>query len=66
MAKQDALDWAAEKLPLEWRDLIEQVRDDRFVRWNAPPLPGSVERAVAYVRCVQERARIHTPYDSLE
>jgi hypothetical protein len=57
ISKHDALGWAAETLPLEWRDLIEQVRDDRFVRWNASPRPGSMERAVAFVDYVQGRAR---------
>lgn len=57
ISKQDALRWAAETLPPEWRDLIEQVRDDRSVRWNAPPRPGSMERAVAFVEYVQARAR---------
>ena len=57
ISKQDALAWAAEALPPEWRDLLEQVRQDRFVRWNAPPRHGSMERAVAFVEYVQTRAR---------
>ena len=60
ISKQGALSWAAETLPLEWHDLIEQVRQDRLVRWNAPPRPGSVERAIAFVEYVQERAQIST------
>ena len=55
-----ALKWAAETLPLEWRDLIEQVRQDRFVQWNEPPRPGSVERTLAFLDHVQERARSGT------
>ena len=58
ISKQEALKWAAETLPLEWRELIEQVRQDRFVRWNESPRPESVERAVAFVQYIQERARI--------
>jgi hypothetical protein len=61
IAKDDALDWAEGALPAEWRDLIQQVRRDRFVQWNAPPPPGSAERALAFVAYVQERAR---SYDS--
>lgn len=57
VSKRHALDWATEAMPLEWRELIDQVRDDRFVRWNDPPRPGSVGRTLAYVRHVQERAR---------
>jgi predicted nucleotidyltransferase len=57
ISKQEALAWSAETLPLEWRDLIDQVRQDRLMSWNAPPRPGSVECAVAFVEYVQERAR---------
>ncbi len=57
IAKQEALEWAAKALPLEWRHLIEQVRQDRFIQWNTPPRPGSVDRAIAFVQYVQERAR---------
>jgi predicted nucleotidyltransferase len=57
VSKQAALDWGAAALPAEWRDLIDQVRQDRFVMWNQPPRPGSVERALAFVGYVQQRAR---------
>ena len=57
ISKQDALIWAGEALPPEWRDLIAQVRGDRSVRWDAPARPGSMERAVAFVEYVQARAR---------
>ena len=57
ISKQDALDWATEAMPAEWRGLIDQVRQDRFVRWNDPPRPRSVERTIAFVEHVQERAR---------
>lgn len=56
VSKPHALEWAAEAMPAEWRDLIDQVRDDRFVRWNDPPRPGSVDRTLAFVGYVQERA----------
>ena len=57
ISKQRALQWAAETLPAEWRALIDQVRKDRFVRWNDPPPPGSVDCTLAFVGYVQERAR---------
>jgi predicted nucleotidyltransferase len=57
ISKQDALAWAKEALPDEWRKLIEQVQRDRFVQWNDPPRPGSVERTLAFVEYVQQRAR---------
>lgn len=44
-------------MPAEWRSLIDQVREDRFVQWNDPPRPGSVDRALAFVEFVQARAR---------
>ncbi|HKN63208.1 MAG TPA: aminoglycoside adenylyltransferase domain-containing protein [Gaiellaceae bacterium] len=55
IAKPSALDWAAETLPAEWRGLLGQVRRDRSVQWDAPPPPGSMERAVAFVEYVQAR-----------
>ena len=57
ISKPAALEWASETLPGQWRGLIEQVESDRFVPWNDPPRPGSVDRAVAFVEYVQERAR---------
>lgn len=58
VSKSQALDWAAAELPAGWRDLIDQVRADRLVRWDEPPRPGSVERTLAFVEAVQARARI--------
>ena len=66
ISKHEALEWAAERLPIEWRDLIEQVQQDRLVRWNSPSRPGSMERAVAFVEYVQGRARRSTPRDARE
>jgi hypothetical protein len=60
ISKQDALRWAARTLAPEWRDLIDQVRQDRFVQWNDPPRPGSIDRSIAFVHYVQERARVVT------
>jgi predicted nucleotidyltransferase len=57
ISKPQALAWAALAMPAEWHDLIAQVRRDRFVQWNDPPRPGSVERSLAFVEYVQERAR---------
>jgi hypothetical protein len=39
------------------RGLHEEVRRDRFVQWNDPPCRGSLERSLAFVDYVQERAR---------
>jgi hypothetical protein len=64
ISKQGALDWATEAMPAEWRDLIAQVRQDRFVRWNDTPRPGSVVRTLAFVEYVQQRARLE--HSSLE
>jgi predicted nucleotidyltransferase len=56
ISKPFALDWALRELPPEWRDLIHQVREDRFVPWNDPPRPGAVDRTLAFIEYVQERA----------
>jgi Domain of unknown function (DUF4111) len=57
ISKQAALKWASETLPRAWHPLLEQVESDRFVPWNDPPRPDSVDRAAAFVEYVQERAR---------
>lgn len=57
ISKQHALEWARRELPDEWHGLIDQVRADRFVQWNDPARPGSVDRSVAFVEHVQERAQ---------
>ena len=57
ISKQAALEWATEVMSAEWRELIDQVRQDRYIQWNDPPRPGSVERSLAFVEYVQERAR---------
>jgi hypothetical protein len=64
ISKQGALDWATEAVTAEWSDLIDQVRRDRFVRWNDRPRPGSVERTLAFVEYMQQRAR--PGYEHLE
>jgi hypothetical protein len=58
ISKREALDWGTEAMPAEWRDLIDQVRQDRLVPWRDPPRPGSVERTLAFIDYVQERARL--------
>jgi hypothetical protein len=60
ISKQDALTWAAQTLPPEWRDLIDQVGKDRLTQWDTPPRSGSMERALAYAEYVRERARTET------
>jgi predicted nucleotidyltransferase len=66
ISKQDALDWGTVAMPAEWRALIAQVRQDRFVQWNARPRPGSVDRTLAFVEYVQERARTGNDHRSLK
>jgi hypothetical protein len=56
ISKRDALEWVTEALPAQWRDLIDQVQQDRFVQWN-DSRPGPVERTLAFIEYVQERAR---------
>jgi hypothetical protein len=56
ISKQAALDRATEAMPAEWHALINQVRRDHLVQWDDPPRPGSVERTLAFVEYVQERA----------
>jgi hypothetical protein len=48
-SKPAALEWGLATLDPEWRELIEQVADDRSVPWNDPPRPRSVERTLAFV-----------------
>jgi hypothetical protein len=57
ISKHDALNWGAAAMPRKWSGLLEQVRLDRFVPWNDPPRPGSVEPTLAFVEYAQERAR---------
>jgi hypothetical protein len=57
ISKRHALEWATRSMPTEWHGLIDQVREDRFVQWDDPPRPGSVERSLAFIEYVQERAR---------
>jgi hypothetical protein len=56
IGKRAALEWAAAELPAEWGGLIKQVRGDRFVTWNDSARPGSMDRSIAFVEYVQQRA----------
>jgi hypothetical protein len=58
ISKQAALEWAEGVLPARWQGLLRQVRQDRFVTWNDPPPPGSVETTLAYVDYVRQRAQV--------
>ena len=64
ISKQDALDWGTVAMPPEWGDLIDQVRQDRFVAWNERPRPGSVARTLEFIEYVQERARTEQDHSS--
>jgi hypothetical protein len=57
ISKPQALEWALDVMPDEWHGLIRQVSSDRFVPWNTPPPPGSVERTKGFVEYVRQRAR---------
>lgn len=47
-SKPAALAWAADVLDPEWRELIEQVIEDRPLPWNAPSRRASGDRTVAF------------------
>jgi hypothetical protein len=34
------------------------VLEDRFVPWNDPPRPGSVERSLAFIEYATQRAQV--------
>jgi predicted nucleotidyltransferase len=57
ISKRRALEWAKDVMPDEWQGLIRQVCEDRFVTWNAPPRPGSVQKTGAFVEYARQRAR---------
>jgi len=65
ISKHDALDWATEVVPAHWRELIGQVRRDRFVQWNDPPRAGSVDLTLEFVEYVRQRARTFDDPDLL-
>jgi predicted nucleotidyltransferase len=55
--KLRALEWALGALAPEWRALIEQARDDRFLPWDDPPRPGSMDEALAFAGYAREESR---------
>jgi hypothetical protein len=57
ISKRRALEWAKDVMPDEWQGLIRQVCEDRFITWNAPPRPGSVQKTLAFVKYARQRAR---------
>ena len=56
-SKPASLEWAKSALPTKWRDLIQQVIDDRPLPWNDPPRSGSVEATIAFSEYATKRAR---------
>ena len=60
-SKRASLEWAKDALDSAWRDLIQQVIDDRPLRWNDPPRPGSVEATIAFSEYAKQRAAESSP-----
>jgi hypothetical protein len=58
ISKRRALEWARDAMPGELRDVIVQVLEDRFVPWNDPARPGSVERSLAFIEYATQRAQV--------
>jgi hypothetical protein len=55
-SKRASLEWGKQALAAQWRDLIQQVLDDRAVAWDDPPRTGSVEAALAFAEYAKERS----------
>jgi predicted nucleotidyltransferase len=60
-SKGASLEWARNAFDTAWRDLIQQVIDDRPLTWNDPPRPGSVEATIAFAEYANERAANSLP-----
>jgi hypothetical protein len=62
-SKQASLEWAQDALNPAWRDLIQQVLDDRALGWdpNDPPRAGSVEATTAFAEHAKQRAANSLP-----
>jgi hypothetical protein len=57
-SKRAGLEWAKRNLPSEWRDLLQQVLDDRALGWvpDDPPREGSVQATLALLAYAKDRA----------
>jgi Domain of unknown function (DUF4111) len=57
-SKRTSLEWARHALSPAWKDLIQQVFDDRTLGWDPddPPRTGSVEATIAFAEYAKERA----------
>ncbi len=60
-SKPASLEWGKQTLDPTWRDLIQQVIDDRALAWDAPPRPESVEPTIAFAGYAREIATEHFP-----
>src|SRR5262249_45827871 len=58
-SKPASLEWAKRTLDPQWRDLIQQVIDDRPLGFDLaePPREGTVEPTLAFAEYAKERAR---------
>jgi 8-oxo-dGTP pyrophosphatase MutT (NUDIX family) len=61
-SKPAALEWGKEALASSWRDLVQQVLDDRDTAWDPMerPRPGSVEATMAFAEYAKRRAAVRT------
>jgi hypothetical protein len=57
-SKQASLEWAKHALASRWRDLIQQVLDERALGWDPddPPRTESVEATIAFSEYAKARA----------
>jgi len=57
-SKQTSLEWAKSALPTDWRDLFQQVLDDRGIGWDPAdrPRPGSVQATLEFAEYARGRA----------
>lgn len=57
--KDDALRWARERVDTQWQPLIDQVREDRSLSFDAEERPrrGSLDRTPQFSRYVERLVR---------
>jgi hypothetical protein len=60
-SKQTSLEWAKRALSPAWRQLIQQVLDDRAIAWDDPPRAGSVEATIAFAEYAKQRVANSLP-----
>jgi predicted nucleotidyltransferase len=65
-SKPAALEWAKYTLPAAWKDLLQQVLDERARGWDPDdrPLSGSVQATIALLEYAKDRAANSFKYES--